>query len=180
MKLPEFVVHAMAATVALTLSLGLGGCKKPENEADTAKSDRRATLMVAAESAPPLRLKTLDGEYRFDGPGKRPVLLNFFSSWCKPCNNEAPVLQKAYLEFKGRVDFAGIAVQDSDEGVRGYVKDYGILYPVGLDADGRISADYRIYGIPKTIVVGKDGKVAFMYTGEVTQEMLEKELKGVL
>lgn len=180
MRFPEFVIRALAATVVFTFCLGIVGCKKPEQVADSAKSGRRAALMEVAESAPPLRIKTLDGEFRFEGAGKRPVLLNFFSSWCKPCNNEAPVLQKAYLEFKGRVDFAGIAVQDSDEGVKGYVKGHGITYPVGLDADGGISADYGIYGLPKTIVVGKDGKVAFMYTGEVTHEMLNKELEGVL
>lgn len=170
-------VHAVFF-IMFALAL-ISGCKKVEKE----KASVMESLPAGARAtAPPFTIKTLAGdELSLEKLKGRVVVINFFASWCGPCAYEAPVLQRLYLKYReGGVEFVGIAVQDSPEAVSGFVKEHGWTLPVGLDRNDAISGAYNVFGVPKTCVVGKDGRMAYEHMGTITEEDLDAEIKKAL
>ncbi len=130
----------------------------------------------------PFKIQTLDGKTLdlVDLKG-RPAVINFFASWCTECRAEAGWFGKEYLAFRDAgVVFVGIAVQDTKEDAEKFIKEFGIEYPSGLDATGDIAREYRLYGLPKTFIVGKDGRFSFIRTGIVNEDELYREIKTAL
>ncbi len=165
---------ASFAACALVLA-SLAGCSKKE----AAK-----TQHVSAEKVIPFKVTTFDNhEFNLDdvrGKGK-PVVINFWASWCGPCKLEAPGIQKVYLDLSPLgVKFIGVAVDDTEAGARGFIKRFGLTFPLALDSTGEIMDKYKIYGIPKTYVLGPDGNIAFTHTGAVSEGELEREIRSVM
>src|SRR5918992_4915823 len=83
-----------------------------------------------------------------------PVVLNFFASWCAPCREEAPRFESAYQKYKDEgVRFVGVNVQDRIETARRFVEDYGITFPVVVDADRKLAEQLGVYGLPQTFFI---------------------------
>ncbi len=142
----------------------------------------RATLLNEGERAPDFKLRTFDGqEVNLSDFAGKPVVINFWASWCGPCRKEAEDLERTYSTFKNAgVVFIGIAVQDTEEKAREFVKEFNLTYLNGLDETGDIAETYKIYGIPKTFVVDKSGRFTFIHTGAITEKLLTRELNKVL
>lgn len=101
------------------------------------------------------------------------VVLNFWGSWCVPCQDEAPDLAAAYQQFQGQdVVFVGIAWADQDSAVRQFVQDYHVPYRVALDDGGKIAVDYGITGVPETFVIDQQGRFTKKWVGPVTASQL--------
>ena len=85
--------------------------------------------------------------------------MNFFNSWCIPCQQEAPALKAFYDEHKDESDFEmiGIIIDDDASTMRGYVREQGITWPVGVDPHGAASLDFGTTGQPETYVIAPDG-----------------------
>ena len=158
---------------------GLYGCKRAEKENASIMDDIPAEVGGAAA---PFTIKTFAGdEISLEKLKGKVVVINFFASWCGPCRDEAPSLQRLYLKYRNSgVEFVGIAVQDSVEGAARFVKHYGWTLPAGLDEGGDIARAYRISGVPKTCVIGKDGRVLYAHTGTISEEGLDEEIKKAL
>lgn len=176
-----FAGLAASLVVALVLLLALGGCESKE-AGDGGTKSVRDTLPNEGEIAPEFRLTTLDGaEWSLKEHAGVPVVINFFASWCHPCRQEAPTLEKVYEEFRDReVVFIGVAVQDRVDAAKGFVEKYGLTFSVGLDESGGIGSTYRIFGVPKTFIVGRDGRFSYIHTGDISEELLVTELRKVL
>lgn len=159
---------------------GPAGCSKPSEE----KKEPGVREMMPNEGDPVqhFKFKTVSGgEFDTRALAGKPFVINFFASWCGPCRYEAPALEKLYVYFKARgVEFVGVAVQDSEEGVRGFIKKYDISYPVGMDDTEEISRMYMIYALPKTFVVDKDGRITYIRSGGVSEEELAGEIQRLL
>ena len=86
------------------------------------------------------------------------VVINFWASWCKPCEQEAAELEQAYRKYKDQgVVFLGVDYVDTEREALDYLSKFNITYPNGPDLETRISQAFRIRGVPETYIVGKDG-----------------------
>lgn len=111
----------------------------------------------------------------------KPVVVNFWASWCIPCIDEAPELEKTWQAYKGKgVTFLGIDYVDTEPKAREFMQKHGITYPNGPDLGSRTSYEYRIKGVPETFVIDKDGIVRFVKIGPTTAGELRSVLDPLL
>ncbi len=101
------------------------------------------------------------------------TLVNVWASWCIPCADEVPFLEK--LSKDKRIQLVGINYKDSAENARRFLTRYGNPFVAsGVDASGRTSIDWGVYGVPETYVIGRDGVITYKLVGPVTAENLEQ------
>ncbi len=89
----------------------------------------------------------------------KPVVVNFWASWCGPCADEAPLLQDAARRNADRFTFVGIDVQDQDADAQAFIRKYGLTYPNGAGNAGPISIQYGMRGVPETYFIAPDGRL---------------------
>src|SRR3979411_933598 len=89
----------------------------------------------------------------------KPVVVNFWASWCGPCADEAPLLQDAARRGCDRVTLCGGNVQDQDADSLAFMRKYGITYPNGSANAGPISVQYGMRGVPETYFIAPDGRL---------------------
>lgn len=87
----------------------------------------------------------------------KPVVVNFWASWCGPCADEAPLLQDAARRTSDRFTFVGVDVEDQDADALAFIRKYGITYPNGSGNAGPISIQYGMRGVPETYFIASDG-----------------------
>ena len=97
------------------------------------------------------------------------VVLNLWASWCGPCRDEAPILQKAWRRYKGRGALVlGLDLQDLSENALAFLKQYDITYPSLRDGTDASKRDLEATGVPETFIIDKQGRIALHITGQVT------------
>ncbi|MCX6070307.1 MAG: TlpA disulfide reductase family protein [Chloroflexi bacterium] len=115
----------------------------------------------------PFTLRTFDGaEYDTGEMVGQVVVINFWASWCTPCEQEAAELEQAHQRFKDQgVVFLGVNYVDTETEAKAYLAEFGITYPNGPDLGTRISQAFRIRGVPETYILGRDGRLAHVMIG---------------
>jgi cytochrome c biogenesis protein CcmG/thiol:disulfide interchange protein DsbE len=119
--------------------------------------------VTVGERAPDFTLTTFDGEQiRLDDLDGKVVVLNFWASWCKPCEEEAAELEAAWRYYQpgGDVIFLGVDYVDTETEASAYLEKFDVTYPNGPDLRTQISQAYRIRGVPETYIIGKEGRLA--------------------
>ena len=106
----------------------------------------------------------------------KPVVINFWASWCVPCRKEMPAFEAVHRRRGDRVTFIGIDRQDDRSDALRFLARTRVSYPSGYDPDGRLDASYRLRGMPTTVVVGADGLVVDHVSGPVSEDRLEQVL----
>ena len=97
------------------------------------------------------------------------TLVNVWASWCIPCADEVPFLEK--LSHDKRIKLVGINYKDPTDNARRFLNRYGNPFvAVGVDASGRASIDWGVYGVPETYLIGRDGTIVYKLVGPVTAE----------
>jgi cytochrome c biogenesis protein CcmG/thiol:disulfide interchange protein DsbE len=109
------------------------------------------------------------------------VMVDFWSSWCPPCIEEAPVLAVTYPLYADRgVEFVGVAIWDKEADVNKYVERFNATYLNGIDAQGRIAISYGVRGIPEKFFLDREGRLVRKYVGPFTAAKLESVLEEML
>jgi cytochrome c biogenesis protein CcmG, thiol:disulfide interchange protein DsbE len=114
----------------------------------------------------------------------RVVVVNFFASWCVPCREEAPDLQQTWQQYRDRdVLFLGVDMRDDDPGLaRQFVRELRLEYPSGRDEDGQMAAEFKVFGLPNTFILGKDGRIVHRFIGVANRArlaaLIDKALAG--
>jgi thiol-disulfide isomerase/thioredoxin len=162
------IVLAVVAAVAL-LTFGL-----------ISKGNSRITV---GETAPTTKLPELEtkGDGSIDNYRGKWVLVNFWASWCEPCRDEAPALQKFQEEHGGKnFTVVGIDTQDLSDDGRGFVKQYGLTYPMLHDGNGDYGHEYGTTGVPENYLLGPNGKVRAFEPAPVDSKILEERFAPLL
>lgn len=118
-----------------------------------------------------------EGRVRLADFRGRPVVVNFFASWCTPCKREMPAFARLSRQLAGRVAFVGIDHQDSRRLARRLLEETGVDYPAGYDPDGRTAVDYRIIGMPTTVFISPDGRMLASHAGEIAAADLRATIR---
>ena len=120
------------------------------------------------------------GEWRLSSANGHPVVLNFWASWCIPCEEEAPVLEQLARRYRGRVEFVGVAVQDTEAASRGFLDRFNVTYPNGPDPAGEISIDYGMSGVPETYFIDRQQRIARKWAGPLDEARLTAYVEELL
>lgn len=164
---------ALAATLAFILFVVLG---------TTSGNSKNSGVVPVGSTAPNFTLPSVLAGVPVDlyALGKHrnhPVVLNFFASWCVPCQKETPLLAStAQAEgAKGSVlQFVGVDVADDPANAVPFIRQSGISYPVGQDADLKVSANlYGLFGMPQTFFIDESGVVIGHHQGALTKAVLD-------
>ena len=143
---------------------------------------QRAPELAGTNAGQEVNLADLDGRpLSLASLRGHPVWINFWATWCPPCQRETPNLRDAFEAHKadGLVLIA-IDVQEEAGGVRDYATKYGLTYPVGLDVTGAVFRTYRIFGLPSHYFIDRDGVIRGRYFGPLTREQIDKQLATIL
>ena len=104
------------------------------------------------------------------------TLVNVWASWCVPCHDEVPLLEK--LAKDKRIQLVGINYKDTSDNARRFLNRYGNPFAaMGADESGRASIDWGVYGVPETYLVGRDGKIAYKLVGPIDADNLATVLE---
>ncbi|MCX6126241.1 MAG: TlpA disulfide reductase family protein [Proteobacteria bacterium] len=107
----------------------------------------------------------------------KPVVLNFWASWCVSCREEAKYFETFWQANRDKgIVVVGIAIQDTPEAAIEFAKTYGKTYPLALDNSGKAGIDYGVYGVPETFFIDRTGIIRHKETGPMSVELLEKQL----
>lgn len=111
----------------------------------------------------------------------KPVVLNFWASWCVECRYETDVLEQAWLKYReDGVVFLGVAYADVEPNSIAYMQEFGVTFPHAPDLGTDISQDYEITGVPETFFIDKDGVIRHVQIGAVDQQMLDTLIPQML
>ena len=112
----------------------------------------------------------------------KPVWLNFFASWCPPCQQETPVLQRVFEAHRAEgLALVAVSVQETTaDDVRAWATTYGLTFSVGFDATSAVFHTYQAYGLPTQYFIDRDGVIRAVWRGPLTAEDAEGLLKTIL
>jgi cytochrome c biogenesis protein CcmG/thiol:disulfide interchange protein DsbE len=109
------------------------------------------------------------------------VIINFWASWCLPCRQEAPYLEKTWRKYKDRgVVFIGIDYVDTETEALAYIKEFDITYINGPDLGTRIAQAFNIKGVPETYYVAKNGELRGVQIGPLEAPQLDQKIDELL
>lgn len=141
----------------------------------------RATV---GATAPDFSTQTLDGvPVRLSQYRGRPVLLNFWATWCAPCQGEMPLIQRASDIYRGQ----GLLVmavnyqQTSASSMKAFLRKVDVHFPAVYDPAGQIAAAYGVnVGLPVSVFIDRSGKVSFIQLGQMSKSLLQQRLQPIL
>ena len=171
---PGFLTVAPLVALAVVATAGFTYFKK--------RDARGNPYELVGKPAPAFTLRRLDtgAPLSFEQMRGRPVVINFWASWCPPCRAEHGVMHWAAQKFGKQVQFAGIVYEDSEPNARAFLKANGVPFPEMVDPDKRTAEAYGVTGVPETFFIDAAGIIHGKHMGPITQEAIIQEVQGIL
>lgn len=145
----------------------------------SANLDRPASTSTLAMDAPApdFELVALNGEsIRLEDLRGQPVLINFWATWCAPCQLEMPAFQDRYEQHAGALRVLAVNFDEPRADVQAFADDLGLTFDVLLDPGGEVQRLYQVRGYPTTVLVDADGVVRVLHIGLMTENQLDQYL----
>jgi cytochrome c biogenesis protein CcmG/thiol:disulfide interchange protein DsbE len=159
----------IAAAILVVLFAGLG------------KDPQHIDSPLIGKPAPPFALKAVNSGQTVDLESLRgkPVIVNFWATWCVPCWEEHPTLVANARQLPN-VQFVGVVFNDTEEKINGFLAARGSAYPTLLDANGKTAIAYGVGGVPETYFINAAGTIVAKFEGPMNTEILQENLAKAL
>jgi cytochrome c biogenesis protein CcmG/thiol:disulfide interchange protein DsbE len=131
---------------------------------------------LVGRPAPAFALPVVGGgdPVRLDALRGKPVVVNFWATWCVPCYQEHPALTGAARAMGDDVQFLGVVYEDEEAKVRAFLAERGSTYPTLLDEGGRTAIAYGVYGVPETYFIDPAGRIVEKYVGPLDRSTISR------
>jgi len=143
---------------------------------------RKIVSPLVGRRAPPFALSRVDGKgvVTLDSLKGKPTVVNFWATWCQPCQQEHHVLQQEALQAAGKAQFVGIVYDDEPGRITEFLtRTGGTSYPTVIDQGGKTAIAYGVYGVPETFFLDTEGRIVSKYEGPLSPEQLEDSLAAI-
>lgn len=146
----------------------------PRSEADT--------VLQIGQAAPDFALESLTGEkVRLSDLKGKPVVINFWATWCPPCRKEMPEFQQVYDQYRDAgLQFYAINVGESKVAVEDYRQRLGVHFPILIDKNEEAQTAYKILPLPSTFFIDREGIIRGVYQYQMSLPQIEDEVKRLL
>ncbi|HHY54920.1 MAG TPA: redoxin domain-containing protein [Chloroflexi bacterium] len=150
--------------------------------AAVAGGDQTAAAQPAVgRPAPDFTLPTLDGgEFRLSDQRGKPVVLNFWATWCGPCQRELPAIERAAEHYRDAVVFVAVDQAETIQTVQRFAEQMGLTITVPLDGEQLVGERYDVMGLPTTYFIDADGVIRSVWMGEMNSVILAEHIAGIL
>lgn len=166
-----FVLAILAALIAVSLWQELAKSTTANSTALVGRTDQPAptfSLPALSDSSKDLTLASFRGE---------PLVINFWESWCIPCQTEMPLLEQAYRAEKGKVHFLGIDSNDTSSAARAFLRQVHVTYPAVSDSHAAVAMQYALFGFPTTVFISPSGRILGRHIGQLSAGTLRVALQ---
>jgi len=140
----------------------------------------KARVTVGLE-APDFVLTDLNGEtHRLSDYRGKGVFLNFWGTWCKPCEKEMPYINRQYEVYKKQgVEVIAVNVGESKLAVEKFAERFGLKFPIVIDRQDQVMNAYDIDPLPTTFLIDKNGEIVKVITGTMTESMVQQYMESI-
>lgn len=161
-----------------------GGCKTAQKQQEQKNQEQKQETSDNStdnSKAPDFTAELTDGSsFTLSEQEGKVVLLNFWATWCSPCVEEMPALEKIHKEYEDQVKVIAVDCGEDKEVVDSFMQENGYTFSVGYDEKNEISRKYPVTGIPYTLIIGTDGIVTKTFTGSLGAEKQYEVYKEAL
>ena len=172
---------AAAAVVVLAVVMGVFAAFGPQLSVRSSGTHLGTTTVngfnrLHGKPAPPFSVSSLrdpQADISLSSFPGRPLVLNFWASWCLPCRKEMPAIEAVARETGTSVSFIGIDTNDTKSSALSFSAQTGVTYPVGFDPSAKVASSYGIFGLPTTFFVSRDGRLLGRQVGAMTAVQLK-------
>ncbi len=172
------LIVGIVASVILILGVSL--TMNPNQSPDALTGKKAAGFKVAWIQGKELLASANDSFVTLDDFKGRPVVLNFWASWCVSCRQEAHLLEEFWkMNRSNDVVFVGIAIHDTITNASDFARAFGKTYYLGLDEDGKAAIDYGVTGVPETFFIDRQGIIRHKKAGPVDAQTLNTYLAKI-
>jgi thiol-disulfide isomerase/thioredoxin len=137
---------------------------------------------IVGRRAPEFKLSSIDGgEVSLAGLQGKPVVVNFFATWCTPCKKELPAFQALSQQYADQgLTFLLVDMQEDPDDVAIFLGELGVSLPTVVDSSGEVGKTYRVRGLPSTFFIGRDGTIKQAQLGELDGRLLETGISKIV